>query len=213
MQSGMKRKRRTEPATAEPIDPDLWIQDAHAANDDEAVAWLVRMQETNTTQEEQAQKRRRLDVDTRRWEQYQTASDRLAQEHAQRAYDAYHIAHASEVTRRHLRKLHAVYSNTLTAKTEYHLLVTKLIEEQMAAQRLHNTHTHMCLVRRQWYEQAKRDTRHSDVVRGHKDITAVLQKIRGDVHSNRQAAGPPLMAGTLHVAPTGTHRELDTGVQ
>ena len=68
MRSGMKRKRRTQPTTAEPIDPDLWIQDAHAANDDEAVAWLVRIQETNTTQEEQAQKRRRLDVDTRRWE-------------------------------------------------------------------------------------------------------------------------------------------------
>ena len=82
MQGGMQRKRRTEPATAEPIDPNLWIRDAHAANDEEAVAWLVRMQETNTTQEEQAQKRRRLDVGTRPWEQYQTASNKLAQEHA-----------------------------------------------------------------------------------------------------------------------------------
>ena len=78
MRSNMKRERRTEPATAEPIDPDLWIRDAHAANDDEAVAWLVRMQETNTNQKEQACKRRRLDVDARRWERYQTASDKLA---------------------------------------------------------------------------------------------------------------------------------------
>ena len=118
----------------------------------------MRMQETNVTQEEHTQKRRRLDVDSRRWEQYQTASDRLAQEHAQRAYDAYRSAHASEETRRHLCKLHTLYSNTLAAKMEYHLLVTKLIEEQMAAQRLHSTHTNMCLVRRQWYEQAKHDT-------------------------------------------------------
>ena len=87
------------------------------------------MQETNTNQEEQTQKRRRLDVDARRWEQYQTASDKLAQEHAQRAYDAYHSAHASEVTRRHLRELHTLYFNTLTAKTEYHLLVTNPVEE------------------------------------------------------------------------------------
>ena len=130
----MKRKCRAEPATAEPMDPDLWIRDAHAAHDDEAVAWLVRMQETNTNQEEQTQKRRRLEVDARRWAQYQTASVRVAQEHAQRAYDAYHNAHASEVTRRHLRELHTLYSNTLTAKTEYHLPVTNLIEEQMAAQ-------------------------------------------------------------------------------
>ena len=158
MRSDMKRKHRAEPATAEPMDPDLWIRVAHAANDDEAVAWLVRMQETNTNQEEQTQKRQRLDVDARRWEQYQTALNKLAQEHAQRAYDAYHSAHASEVTRRHLRELHTLYSNPLTAKTEYHLLVTNLIEEQMAAQRLHSTHPNMCLERRQWYEQAKHDT-------------------------------------------------------
>ena len=124
----------------------------------EAVAWLVRMQATNTNQEEQTQKRRRLDVDARRWAQYQAALVKLAQEHAQRAYDAYHNAHTSEVIRRHLRELHTLYSNTLSAKTEYHLLVTNLIKEQMAAQRLHNTYTNMCLERRQWYEQAKHDT-------------------------------------------------------
>ena len=158
MRSGMKRKRRTEAATAEPIDPDLWIRDARAANDDEALAWLTRMRATNTIQDEQAQKRRRLDVDARRWEQYKTTSDRLAQEHAQRAHNTYHSAHAAEVTRRHLCTLHAFYSNTLTAKTDYHMLVAKLIKEQMAAQRLHYTHTNMCQIRRQWYEQAKHDT-------------------------------------------------------
>ena len=158
MRSGMKRKRRTEAATAEPIDPDLWIRDARAANDDEAVAWLARMRANNTTEEEQAQKRRRLDVDTRRWEHYKKTSDRFAQEHAQRAYDTYHSAHSAEVTRRHLCTLHALYPNTLTAKTDYHMLVAKLIKEQMAAQRLHCTRTNMCQVRRQWYEQAKHDT-------------------------------------------------------
>ena len=38
------------------------------------------------------------------------------------------------------------------------MLVGKLIKEQMAAHRLHCTHTNMCQVRRQWYEQAKHDT-------------------------------------------------------
>ena len=38
------------------------------------------------------------------------------------------------------------------------MLVIKLIKDQMAAQRLHDTHAHMCQVRRQWYEQAKYDT-------------------------------------------------------
>ena len=64
----------------------------------------------------------------------------------------------SGYVQRHLCELHTLYSNTLTAKTEYHLLVTKRIEEQMTAQRLHITHTDMCLERRQWYEQAKHDT-------------------------------------------------------
>ena len=92
------------------------------------------------------------------WEQYKTTADRLAQEHAQQSYDIYLSKHAAEVTRRHLSTLYAYYTNALTAKTDYHMLVTKLITEQMAAQRLHNTHTHMCQVRRQWYEQAKYDT-------------------------------------------------------
>ena len=148
----MERKRRTEPATAEPVDPDLWIQDANAANDDEAVAWLLRTQESNTTQEAHAPKCRRLDIDSRHWEQYQTTSDRLEQENAQRAYDAYHSAYTTEETRRHLCKLNTLHTNTLTAKTEDHQLVTKLIEAQMAAQRLHSTLTNMCLLRRQCYE-------------------------------------------------------------
>ena len=62
MRSGTKRKRRTEVATAEPIDPDQWFRDSHAANDDEAAAWLARMRATNTAQDEPTQKRRRLSV-------------------------------------------------------------------------------------------------------------------------------------------------------
>ena len=158
MQYDMKPKRGAKPATTERIDPNLWLWDVHAANDDEAVAWFARIHETNTNQEEQTQKRRRLDGHTRRWEHYLTASDKLAKEHAQHAHDAYYRAHASKVTRRHLRELRTLYANTLTAKTEYHLLVSNPTEEQIAAQRLHNTYTTMCLERRQWYEQAKHDT-------------------------------------------------------
>ena len=129
MRSGTKRKCRTEAATAEPMDPNQWIRDARAANDDDAVAWLTRMRATNTTQGEQTQKRRCLSVAAQRWEQYKTTTDRLAQEHAQRFHDIYHSAHAAEVTQPHLCTLHAYYSNTLTAKTDYHMLVTKLIKE------------------------------------------------------------------------------------
>ena len=111
-----------------------------------------------SNQEEQTQKRRRLDGDARRWEHYLTASNKVAKEHAQRAYDAYGSTHASEVTRRHLRQIRILYTNTLTAKTEYHLLVSNLIKEHIVAQRLHKTHTTICLDRQQWYEQAKHDT-------------------------------------------------------
>ena len=70
----------------------------------------------------------------------------------------YHSAYAAEVAQQHLCTLHACYSNTLTAKRNYHILFTKLIKDQMVAQRLHDKHTLMCQVRRQWYEQAKYDT-------------------------------------------------------
>ena len=140
----MKRKRRTEVATAEPIDPDQWIHDARTANDDEAVAWLTRMRATNTAPDEPTQKRRRLSVAAQRWEQYTTTADKLAQEHAQRSHDIYHSAHAAEVARHHLCTLHAYYTNTLTAKTDYHMLVTKLIKDHMATTTARHTHTHTC---------------------------------------------------------------------
>ena len=160
MRSGTKRKRRTEVATAEPIDPDQWIRDARGANDHEAVAWFARIRATNTAQDEPTPKRQCLSVHAQRWEQYKTTANTLAQEHAQQTHDIYHRAHAAALALQHLRTLHTHYTNTLTAKTDYHMLVTKLIKDQMPAQRLHDTHTHthLCQIRRQWYEQAKHDT-------------------------------------------------------
>ena len=159
MRCDRKHKHMAERATTEPIDPKLWLRDAHAANDDEAVAWFASIHETGTlTQEERTRKRQRLDGATKLWEHYLTASNKLAKQHAQRAHDAYCNAHASEVTRRHLHELRTLYTNTLTAKTQYHLPVTNLIKEHIEAQRLHKTYTTMCLEHRQWYEQAKHDT-------------------------------------------------------
>ena len=143
-----RRKRNAETATTEPIDPELWLQAAHTANDDEAVSWFASIHGTGeTTQGKQTPKRRRLDSDNTRWEHYLTASDKLARQHAQRARDTYYNAHAAEVARRHLQDLRTVYMNTLTAKTEYHLLVTNLRKERIQTQRLHNTYTTMCLER------------------------------------------------------------------
>ena len=158
MRSGTKRKRRNEVATAEPIDLDQWARDARAATDDDAVAWLTGMRATNTAPEELTQKRRRLGIAARQWEQYTATANRLTQVHAQRTHDIYHSAHAAEVARQHLCILQAYYTSKLTAKTDYHLAVTKLLKDQMAAQRLHGMHTHIFQVRRQWYEQAKHDT-------------------------------------------------------
>ena len=97
-----------------------------------AVAWFAR-RATITAQDEHTKKRQRLSVDAQRWEQYRKTTDRLAQEHAQQTHDIYHRAHAAAVARQHLRTLHTCYTNTLTAKTDYHRLVTKLVEEQMCA--------------------------------------------------------------------------------
>ena len=157
MRCGTKRKRKTEIATAEPIDSDQWIRDPRGADDDEAVAWFVG-RATITAQDEHTKKRQRLSVDAQRWEQYRKTEEGLAQEHAQQTHDIYHRAHAAAVARQHLRTLHTHYTNTQTAKTDYHRLVTKLVEEQMTTQQLQDTHAHLCQIRRQWYEQAKYDT-------------------------------------------------------
>ena len=132
MWCGTKRKRKTEVATEEAIDPDQWLRDSRGAGDDGAVAWFA-TQATITAQDEHTKKRHRLSVDTQRWKQYRKKADRLAQEHARQTHDIYHRAHAAAVARQHLRTLHMWYTNTLTAKTNYHRLVTKLVEEQMQA--------------------------------------------------------------------------------
>ena len=157
MWCGTKGERKTQVATAEPIDPDQWIRDARGADDDEAVAWFAG-RATITAQDEHTKKRQRLSVDAQRWEQYRKTTDRLAQEHAQQTHDIYHRAQAAAVARQHLRTLHTCYTNTLTAKTDYHRLVTKLVEEPMTAQQLQDTHAHLCQIHRQWYEQAKYGT-------------------------------------------------------
>ena len=142
---------------AEPIDPDQWIRDARGARDDEALAWFA-TRAIITAQDEHTKKRKRLTVDTQRSKQYSERADRMAQEHAQQIRDIYHRAHAAAVAGQRLRTLHMCYTNTLTAKTDYHRLVTKLVEEQMQAQQLQDTHAHLGQIRRQWYEQAKYDT-------------------------------------------------------
>ena len=155
---GAKRKRKAEVATADPIDPGQWLQDARSAGDSEAVAWFV-ARATNTGADDHIKKRQRLNVDTQRWEQYKTTTERLANEHAQQARDIYHKAHMEVMARQHLHTLHMGYTDALTAKTDYHRLVIKLVDQQRQTQRLHDTHAHLYQIRRQWYEQAKDDTR------------------------------------------------------
>ena len=85
MWCGTKRKRKTDVATEEAIDPDQWLRDAGGTGDDEAVAWFA-------------------------------------------------------------------------TRADYHRLVTKLVEEQMQAQQLQDSHAHLCQIHRQWYDRAKYDT-------------------------------------------------------
>ena len=51
-----------------------------------------------------------------------------------------------------------MYTKTLTAKQDYHLLVTNLLKEHIETQHHTNAYAALCLERRQWYEQAKHYT-------------------------------------------------------
>ena len=81
-----------------------------------------------------------------------------------------------------MQELHTMYTNTLTAKTKYHLLVTNLLKEHIEAQRLHNTYATLCVERRRCYDQAKHDT-----MRRYADIKTSLlsyerfQRLRTDI--------------------------------
>ena len=51
-----------------------------------------------------------------------------------------------------------MYTNTLTAKQDYHLLVTNLLKEHIETQHRTIAYTALCLERRKWYEQPKHYT-------------------------------------------------------
>ena len=135
MRSGTKRKRKTEVATAEPIDPDQWIRDARGANDDEAVAWFARIRATNTAQDEPTKKRQRPSVDAQRWEQYRKTAGRLAQDHAQQTHDIYHRAHAAAgalymwCQQKHLANMTQCYHDACKHKTTQYWQTTRLARQ------------------------------------------------------------------------------------
>ena len=114
------------------------------------MTWFTNIHRTHKeTHEERTSKRRCLDNSTTRWEHYLSSSDKLALLHAQRACEIYMFVHITETALQHLRKLRSAYSNALTAKKDYHLLVANMLKEHIEAQRLHNAYTTMCLERRQ----------------------------------------------------------------
>ena len=51
-----------------------------------------------------------------------------------------------------------MYTNTLTAKTNYHLLVTSVLKEHIEAQRLHNAYKTMYVDRQRRYGHEKHHT-------------------------------------------------------
>ena len=142
-----------------PVDAEMWLQATYTANAREAVTWFTNIHRSQKqTHKECTSKRRRLDNLALRWEHYLSFYDKLAVQHAHRACEIYWFAQVTETALQHLRELRAVYAKTLTAKQDYHLLVTNLLKEHIETQRLKNAYTAMCTERRQWYDQAKHDT-------------------------------------------------------
>ena len=132
---------------------------SHAANDGEAETWFTHIHRSQKQiHEECKSKRRRLNNLAHRWEHYLSLYDKLAVQHAHRALETYRHAQATETALQHVRELRAVYTKTLTAKQDYHLLVTNLLKEHIETQHRKNAYTVLCLERRQWYEQAKHYT-------------------------------------------------------
>ena len=175
MRSGTKRKCRTEVETAEPIDPDQLICDARAENDNDAVAWLTRVQASDTAQE-QTQKRRRISVAAERWEQYKKTANRCAQEHGQQSHDTYLSKHAAEVTRRHTARVlhqHTNRQNRLSHAGDQ-------IDHRADGSTTTAQHTYPHVPGTKTMVRAG-EIRHSDVLCGHENVAANLQAIREDV--------------------------------
>ena len=108
--------------------------------------------------EECTSKRRRLNNLAHQWEHYLSLYDKLPVQHAHRALETYRHAQDTETALQHVRELRAMYTKTLTAKQDYHLLATNLLKEHIETQHHTNAYTALCLERRQWYKQAKHYT-------------------------------------------------------
>ena len=143
------------------VDAEMWLQAAHPANDGESVTWFTNIHRSQKqTHEECTSKRRRLDNLAHRCEHYLSFYDSnwLYVQHAHRAFETYQLAQVTETALQHLRELRTMNAKTLTAKEDYHLLVTNLLKEHIETHRQKNVYTALCPERRQWYEQAKHYT-------------------------------------------------------
>ena len=137
------------------VDAELWQQATHAANDGEVVTWFTNIHRSQKQVHEVCtSKRRHLHNLAQRWEHYVSLYDTLAVQHARCASDIYRHAQVTEIALHHIRELRAVYAKTLTAKRDYHLLVTNLLKEHIETQHHMNAYTALCLERRQWYKQS-----------------------------------------------------------
>ena len=154
------RKRKAETTATVTVDAELWLQAVHTANDGEAVTWFTNIHTSQKqTHEGCTSKHRRLNNLAHRWEHYLSLYEKLAVQHAHRALDTYrHAARVTQTALQDLRELRALYTKTLTAKRDYVLPVTNLLEKHIETQRHTNPYTALCPERRQWYEQAKHYT-------------------------------------------------------
>ena len=136
------RKRKAEATATVTVDADLWLQAARAANDGEAVTWFTNTHRSQKQMHEVCtSKRRRLDNLAHRWEHHFSLYDKLSVQHAHRALEFYRHAQVTETALHHVRELRAMYTKTLTAKRDYHLLVTNLLREHIETQHHTNAYT------------------------------------------------------------------------
>ena len=136
------RKRKAETTTSVPVDVEMWLQEAHVANDRDTVTCFTDIHRSQKqTHEECTSKRRRLGNLTLRWENDLSLYHKLALQHAHRASETYRFAQTTETVLHHIRELHAVCTKTQSAKRDYHLMVTNLLKENTATQQLQNTYT------------------------------------------------------------------------
>ena len=137
------------------IDTQLWLSQARAANNGNAVTWFTNHVLRTTPQTETRKHMRLTATLDKQWHQLPGYLEHLTRTHMNTINTLYSQTQAEEQANRHIRCLDNAYKQVCNVKQQYNHLVRQRHETQLKVTHLQTTYLVLQVFIRETYDQAK----------------------------------------------------------